>query len=130
MIVPVSHILHHQTTPALAKVETALDMIKEVSTNHSFARRAFAFFQGLLQCMHQSLGHPNPSDCTVVSDNQPLFFTMTPMPTSSTLGPESSPGVRTLYRYTKDIALDLQAQLESIEAGDFTESLWGFDDLV
>ncbi|KAJ3471956.1 hypothetical protein MRS44_002055 [Fusarium solani] len=113
---------HHQESPALAKVENALDMIKEMSSNHAFAKRALIFLQGLLQCMHQSL-HSSGSCAN-------LPPSLTPMPVPLTLTTEAFPGLHSLFGYTRGIAHDLQTQLESFESGNFAESTWTLDDLV
>ncbi|EEU35502.1 uncharacterized protein NECHADRAFT_88762 [Fusarium vanettenii 77-13-4] len=113
---------HHQESPALAKVENALDMIKEMSSNHAFAKRALTFLQGLLQCMHQSL-HSSGSCAN-------LPPSLTPMPVPLALPTEAFPGLHSLFGYTRGIAHDLQTQLESFESGNFAESTWTLDDLV
>ncbi|KAF4966986.1 hypothetical protein FSARC_5394 [Fusarium sarcochroum] len=131
VIVLVSHVVHNQTSPELTKVEKALGMIKEMLTNHSFTKRAFAFLQGLLQCMQQSLGHLHPrGDSAMLTDTLPPSSATEAMPLQSPLGSEVFPGLRNLFGYTRDIAHDLQTQLEGIESGNFAESSWTLDDFV
>lgn len=138
LVASVIHKANHQGTPALVKVEQALDMIKEMSSDHAFAKRASIFLQGLLQCMHRSLellNSPHSSADSAVLANNPLTSsTKASMPMSLPLPlpltTESFPGLYTLFGYTSDIASNLEAQLNSFESGTLPESAWALDDLV
>ncbi|KAJ4029627.1 hypothetical protein NW761_013776 [Fusarium oxysporum] len=138
LVASVIHTANHQGTPALAKVEQALDMIKEMSSDHAFAKRASIFLQGLLQCMHQSLellNSPHSSADSAVLANNPLTSsTKASMPMSLPLPlpltTEAFPGLYTLFGYTSDIASNLEAQLNSFESGTLPESAWALGDLV
>ncbi|KAH7153657.1 fungal-specific transcription factor domain-containing protein [Dactylonectria macrodidyma] len=134
VIVLVSQVIYtpcFQESPALVKVEKALNMVKDMSSNHSFAKRAFAFLQGLLQCMHQSIGSLHSrGDCAILPDSLLPSPTTAAMPMASSVGPETFPGLHALFGYAKDVADDLQAQLESFDPGNFAESSWTLDDLI
>ncbi|KAM5354697.1 hypothetical protein ACJ41O_001344 [Fusarium nematophilum] len=133
VVVLVSQVIHaayYQESPALAKAEKALDMIKDMSTNHSFAKRAFAFLQGLLQCMHRSIGSLHSRGGGMLPDNSFPSPATVAMPMAPSVGPETFPGLHALFGYTRDAAQDLQAQLESFEPGNLAESSWTLDDLI
>jgi hypothetical protein len=53
-LILVSHVLdpaYNNTAPCLAQLDTALGMIKSMSSNHDFAHKAYSFLQQLIGCM-------------------------------------------------------------------------------
>lgn len=135
VIALVSHVIrttaYFEENPALVQVEKALDMIKDMSVNHTFATRAFVFLQGLLQCMHKSLGSLHSrGDHATVADNFFLPPMTTVMPVAPLAGHEAYPALHALFGYTRDVAQDLQAQLETFEPGRLVDPAWALDDLI
>jgi Fungal specific transcription factor domain len=58
ILILVSHVVdpaYHNDRPCLAQLDTALAMIKAMSSNHTFAQKAYSFLQQLLSCMDKSL---------------------------------------------------------------------------
>jgi hypothetical protein len=58
ILILVSHVVdpaYHNDRAALSSLDAALAMIKAMSSNHTFAQKAYSFLQQLLSCMDKSL---------------------------------------------------------------------------
>ncbi|KAJ5818037.1 hypothetical protein N7474_003628 [Penicillium riverlandense] len=130
VLVLVSHVVdpaHSEDRPALAKVEQALHMIKAMSSNHSFARRASLFLQQLVGYMNQFLGSRKPRE-----DNAPRAHIPSAQE-SSTLPPTMPgapvfPDLQALCGFTQNLTDNLETQLEDFDTRGLSGSLWTFQD--
>lgn len=131
VIVLVSHVVdpaYSNDRAALAKVDTALHMIKTMSNNHAFAQRAYSFLQQVLGYMHQSIA------VCLDKEDQVLTGALPPTPPTGTLAAdiqddaEPIPNLHALFGFTQDLTNNLEIHLENFGTRGLVQEPWSFSD--
>jgi hypothetical protein len=133
VIVLVSHIIdppNFNDKAALAKVELALEMIRTMASNHSFADRAYSFLQQVLGYMHQSVA-TNRQD----RGYDPMAGDVFPVQPAGdfTMQVQHEPNpqlnLSSFLGIADDLAYSLGLPIGTLEARDMSDGPWSFSDL-
>ena len=123
---------HHDDKEALSHLEQAMRMIRQMSTNHNCAQRAFTFLQQLMGFMKQNIdlsGYKSSAQTRCPSRNGAVM----PMQDGADMNAMADYGVMpsndlyAFWDYTQDLANNLGTQLQSYGAAGNT-GMWNWSD--
>ena len=102
-------------------------MIKSMSKNHSFAKRAHSFLQQLIRYMHQQLGpQERRSGNSILPGCVMNTQAMGTEPPEATGASNVSSDFHTLFGFAQELTDNLETQLGEFDSRGLSESMWTF----